>query len=177
MRPDDVTTSAAIRLRPGEEFMEVGEFKPNRMALQTVPVKADTTVKQPPAPKTSGETEKLKNLEKSMKKVVKCQSEIMDRLLRFEQEEKLMVLGHPRPATAQPTVQRRWNHVPDAGPTTAAAPRDGRSCYTCHEVGHIAARCPVAALGDTRTCYNCHQVGHIAAKCPQSAAQNGNQGN
>ena len=42
--------------------------------------------------------------------------------------------------------------------------RDGRACFRCGQVGHIAAKCPL------RECFKCGKPGHLAAACP-----NGNQ--
>ncbi len=63
--------------------------------------------------------------------------------------------------------------------TTSGAPRgpngalDGRRCVNCGSKGHLAAKCPQAAVSpDKRPCYQCGQPGHVARNCPKSS-QNG----
>ena len=44
-----------------------------------------------------------------------------------------------------------------------------RTCYKCHQEGHLANNCPKSLNRNRPTCFLCHKVGHVAKDCTNTS--------
>ncbi|XP_023289213.1 uncharacterized protein LOC111674140 [Orussus abietinus] len=94
------------------------------------------------------------------------------RMQRFDSTAALLqsfekIVLRPKTSPATSFTPKTDSRAAAAKTRESFVQRDGRHCYNCLQVGHVAARCPAKKKG-TR-CFRRHEHGHVASRCSRDA--------
>ena len=85
----------------------------------------------------------------------------------IENDAEATLAPHPVTAESLPVEPLSPEPVPALLGDASFAPPPSPRCFSCHERGHIARRCPMWA----GRCFNCREEGHASRDCPRAPSR------